>query len=382
MKALVIGGSNGIGLSIVNQLNNNNNIDKIFIFDISTPAKVFSDKVEYYAFDVTKDNYLFFEQFLDIDILIISAGIGRVAPFEMLTEVEIKKVFEINSLSPIKIIKIFYEKLLNDNLYCAVLSSIAGKIASPLFSVYGASKAALGSFVENINIELIKKNSKNRILDVSPGAIKGTMFNSGYNDLELTTNLSNEIIKKMFLRETLYMPDENGIYKDVLKRYYEDPIEFGLTSYDYKLSRIKIASPIKVGYLSGSFDLFHIGHLNLIKRAKKYCDYLIVGVHKDGSHKNKELTISFEERMEIVRNIKDVDFVVEAYKEDSDAYDAYKYNYLFVGSDYKGTERFIKYEKYFKDKNVKIIYFPYTKGISSTQLRESISNKKQDEEKL
>lgn len=131
---------------------------------------------------------------------------------------------------------------------------------------------------------------------------------------------------------------------------------------------------LTIGYLSGTFDLFHIGHLNLLKRARKHCNYLVVGVHKDASHKGKETFIPFEERMEILRSIKYVDKVIESEKEDSDVYTKgiVKYDKLFVGSDYKGTERFNRYEAYFADKGVEIIYFPYTKGTSSTQLRDAI----------
>ena len=129
-----------------------------------------------------------------------------------------------------------------------------------------------------------------------------------------------------------------------------------------------------VGYLSGTFDLFHIGHLNILKRAKENCDYLVVGIHRDGSHKGKKTFIPFEERMEIVKSIKYVDEVIESEREDCDVYlkGRVKYDKLFVGSDYKGTERFNRYEKLFEGTGVQIVYFPYTKGTSSTQLRNAL----------
>ena len=97
----------------------------------------------------------------------------------------------------------------------------------------------------------------------------------------------------------------------------------------------------------------------------------MVGVHRDASHKGKETFISFEERCDIVRNIKFVDKVIESEKEDSDVYTKgiLKYDILFVGSDYKGTERFNTYEKYFATRNVRIIYFPYTQGTSISSLQ-------------
>ena len=124
-----------------------------------------------------------------------------------------------------------------------------------------------------------------------------------------------------------------------------------------------------VGYLSGTFDLFHIGHLNLLRRARAECDYLIVGVHESGSWKGKVSFIPFEERMTIVGACQYVDRVVTSPVEDSEAWELYRYDKLFVGSDYQGTERFNRYEEFFRDKGVKIVYFPYTQGTSSTQLR-------------
>ena len=128
----------------------------------------------------------------------------------------------------------------------------------------------------------------------------------------------------------------------------------------------------KVGFTCGVFDLFHVGHLNLLMRAKEQCDYLIVGVHDSGAWKGKDTFIPLEERKAIVASCKYVDKVVDSCREDSDAWDLWHYDKLFVGSDYKGTDRFNRYEEYFKDKGVEIVYFPYTNGTSSTQIRNSI----------
>ncbi|MCD7712675.1 MAG: adenylyltransferase/cytidyltransferase family protein [Firmicutes bacterium] len=124
--------------------------------------------------------------------------------------------------------------------------------------------------------------------------------------------------------------------------------------------------------------MFHVGHLNLLKRAKQHCDYLIVGVHPSAAHKGKETFIPFEERMQIVGAVKYVDKVIPSMPEDMDVWDSYHYDRLFVGSDYKGSERFNRYEEYFKDKGVEIIYFPYTQGTSSTQIRKTVLMKAKD----
>ena len=128
-----------------------------------------------------------------------------------------------------------------------------------------------------------------------------------------------------------------------------------------------------IGYTAGVYDLFHIGHLNLLKNAKGMCDKLIVGVTVDElvSYKNKKAFIPYEERIEMVRACKYVDAVVP--QENMDKLGMCKRlgaSYLFVGDDWYGTEKWKKYEKEFEENNIKIIYFPYTNGISSTKIRE------------
>ena len=130
-----------------------------------------------------------------------------------------------------------------------------------------------------------------------------------------------------------------------------------------------------VGYLSGTFDLFHIGHLNLLRRASEQCDQLIVGVHQDGKWKGKETFIPFDERKAIVESIRYTDVVIDSTLEDTDVWHTHGYHRLFVGSDYKGSDRFQKYEAFFSDKNVEIVYFPYTQQTSSTKLRQILDRR-------
>lgn len=130
-----------------------------------------------------------------------------------------------------------------------------------------------------------------------------------------------------------------------------------------------------IGYTSGVFDLFHIGHLNLLKNAKGMCDRLIVGVTIDELvlYKGKKAVIPFSERIEIIRSIKYVDGVVP--QEDMDKLTMCKKinaSILFVGDDWYGTEKWNKYNAELNNNDIKIIYFPYTKGISSTLLNETL----------
>lgn len=380
-KAVVVGGSNGIGLAIAKELVARDYY--VNIVDLREPEEGILPK-DRFAF--IKSNLLDFDEELfqklsgdlHIDFLMITAGFGRVAELENLHLAEVNNVLEVNSVAAIKIIRIFYDRIKNESpFYCGIMGSIAGLVSSPMFSVYAASKASVCRFVESVNIELEEAGCPNRILNVSPGSIKGTKFNGGSNDLTQTHDLAEQIVCRVLDAEDLFIPEYEKTFKGVIEQYTQDPHKYGLHSYEYKLKsgRVQNEKRVRIGYLSGTFDLFHVGHLNLLRRAKEQCDYLIVGVHKDASHKGKETFIPFEERLQIVGSCKYVDKAVQSCTEDSDAWNLWHYTKLFVGSDYKGTERFLRYEKYFEDKDVQIIYFPYTEGTSSTQIRKTIIDK-------
>lgn len=132
-----------------------------------------------------------------------------------------------------------------------------------------------------------------------------------------------------------------------------------------------------VGYTTGVYDLFHIGHLNMLKNAKGMCDKLIVGVTTDElvSYKHKKAVIPFEERIEIVRNIECVDVAIPQRSMDKfEAWEKLKFDIMFVGDDWYATEKWEEYEKQFAEVGVKIIYFPYTQGTSSTLINEVLTN--------
>ncbi|MCI2255199.1 adenylyltransferase/cytidyltransferase family protein [Domibacillus sp. PGB-M46] len=131
-----------------------------------------------------------------------------------------------------------------------------------------------------------------------------------------------------------------------------------------------------VGYTTGVFDLFHVGHLNILKQAKQQCDFLIVGVSTDElvmDYKNKRPVIAHADRMAIVEGIKYVDQVVPQTTRDKfAAWETVNFDVMFVGDDWKGNELFKQVESQFKKVGVDIVYFPYTKGVSSTLVKEKI----------
>ncbi len=131
-------------------------------------------------------------------------------------------------------------------------------------------------------------------------------------------------------------------------------------------------APRTIGYLSGTFDLFHIGHLNLIRTARTLCDYLIVGVHDSTAFKGRSTYIPFQERLAIIAACRYVDEAVTASDHDDTDWERFHFDCLFVGSDYLGSERFARYEEFFADKGVSITYLPYTTTTSSTRIRELI----------
>lgn len=127
-----------------------------------------------------------------------------------------------------------------------------------------------------------------------------------------------------------------------------------------------------IGYTTGVYDMFHIGHLNVIKRAKERCDYLIVGVSTDElvkGEKGKTPVIPYAERAAIVKAIKYVDKVVpQRDKNKVEAWKKYHFNKMFVGSDWQGTPQWKQFEEQFAPLGVEIVYLPHTDGVSSTQL--------------
>lgn len=131
-----------------------------------------------------------------------------------------------------------------------------------------------------------------------------------------------------------------------------------------------------IGFTAGAFDMFHVGHLNLLKNAKARCDYLIVGVNTDElvvAYKNKHAIVPLEERMQIVEAVKYVDEVISVDTLNKKSiWEKKMFDIVFIGDDWKGSARWEETEQIMKKCNVEVIYLPYTSGTTSTMLREKL----------
>ena len=237
-RILIVGGANGVGLSIAHELAKRETTERIYIVDKASFHEEYSHpKIEAYQFDLTSDNYAFFDRFTDINAMMITAGFGKLALFKDVTEQYIIDSFNVNTIPVLRLIKFFYGKLEGrDDFYCGVMDSIAGWMSSPFFAVYGATKAALKIFIESVNVELLKSGSPNIILNVSPGTIKGSAFYGKENDLEALHEITCEILHHLEKKDDLFIPKYEEVFKNVLHRYQEDFRKEGAHSYDYKLN--------------------------------------------------------------------------------------------------------------------------------------------------
>lgn len=140
----------------------------------------------------------------------------------------------------------------------------------------------------------------------------------------------------------------------------------------------------KIGYTTGVYDMFHIGHLNILKKAKEQCDYLIVGVSTDEvveSYKHRAPIIPFEERIAIIRELRCVDQAVPQVSMDKmEAWKKYHFDALFHGSDWKGSDMYNNMIEQFSKVGVDVVFLPHTEGVSSTLLSEVLYTLKEESE--
>ena len=184
-KAVVIGGSNGIGLAIVIKLVSEGYFVEILDREEPDEGLIPAGSYEYHFCDLLYLNEEYISSIASdnsVELLMITAGFGRICEFEYMHTAEIKNMMTVNATSTIEIFRLFYDRIKSsDKFYCGVMGSIAGLLSSPDASVYSASKAAVCRFIESVNIELEASGTSNRILNVSPSTFKGSKFYGGDN---------------------------------------------------------------------------------------------------------------------------------------------------------------------------------------------------------
>lgn len=133
----------------------------------------------------------------------------------------------------------------------------------------------------------------------------------------------------------------------------------------------------KIGYTQGVYDMFHIGHLNLINRAKELCEYLVVGVNSDNlvkAYKHKDTVIKENDRADIIRNLKAVDeCIIVDTLDKMQINEQIHFDAIFIGSDWYGNPRWMQTKEDLSKIGVEVVFLPHTEGVSSTMLREQIN---------
>lgn len=237
---LIVGGANGIGLTIAQLMAKRETTHHIYIVDKSPLASEHAHpKISSFVFDLMAGDFGFFDQFLQVDGVLITAGFGRLALFKNVSEQHIIDSMQVNATAAMRLVHRFYARLADGQrpFRLGIMVSIAGFMSSPFFAVYAASKAALRIFIESVNVELEQSGTPNRILNISPGSIKGTGFGQeqASTDLAQTTPLALDIIEHLERGDDLFIPQYEEVFRHVLERYHTDFRAEGRHSYAYKL---------------------------------------------------------------------------------------------------------------------------------------------------
>ena len=233
MKYLIIGGSRGLGLAIAMALSVTNDI---IIYDINEPLMALDNTI-YKKIDLANDDISIMKNDIkEADGLIYTAGIGRIDYFNNQSFKDIDFTITINLISVIKVLTLASDKLLSKRRFdCLCISSIAGLVSSPLFSVYSASKAGVCKYIEAINTEIEKLGFENRVTNVVATSFKGTSFNGGETNVKELDSLSKYLIDSMKNRREICKVNEELI-DSIVERYNNDAKNFSKDSYDYKIN--------------------------------------------------------------------------------------------------------------------------------------------------
>jgi short-subunit dehydrogenase len=244
--ATIYGASHGLGLATAKYLVDDGFTVELVGRDFALAQETFAaadvaeGQVKFIPHDLLTDDLsnLFAKVAQKPLAVFYTAGIGRLQPFSDTDTSYVRACYAINAEIPTVLIKKHYGDLCGqEDFYLGCVTSIAGQIVSPLFSVYAASKAATSRLIESVNIELKASGSRNRITDFCPGNFSGSSFSGGPTDLSKLAELALQLVETTFSRAKLFIPDYETVYKSVIERYRNDGETFGLSSYEYKIKR-------------------------------------------------------------------------------------------------------------------------------------------------
>lgn len=246
--ATIYGGTHGLGLETALQLVTSGYQVDLIGRDFRQAKSVFSElsvqagRVKFIRHNLVADRL---EQLLPQvhsapDAVFYIAGAGRIEAFSETNPEYIRNCFMINAEVPANLIAHYYPRLLNQSdFFFGCVTSIAGQIVSPLFSVYAASKAAESRLIESVNIELKAAGAVNNITDFCPGNFAGSSFFGDVTDLPRLSNLAAQLIKATFSKVNRFIPNYETVYRSVIEQYHADSEQFGLSSYEFKMKRHK-----------------------------------------------------------------------------------------------------------------------------------------------
>lgn len=238
-KVAIIGGTSGLGLALANRFLTGYDCEKILVTGRSEPRIELSDpRFEYKKQDLNlNQDWAFIQSY---DAVVYAAGIGKIGHFNEFTDDNVISTTQVNAIAPILMINSLSNKLKStQNFRLAVVTSISSRLISPLFSIYGATKSCISSYIQSVNVEIEECGSNNIITEIAPGFIDGTGFYQKPTELTLLDEIASRIAISIFERDKLIIPKNSELYQGIIKECNADPVNFGRESYHYKAKQLK-----------------------------------------------------------------------------------------------------------------------------------------------
>ena len=235
----IVGGTAGLGLALSCYFIRNTNCTEVLVIGRQEHRGKLDDlRLRYQKKDlmVENENWDFLDQY---DIIIYCAGVGQIKYFNQANYDDILTSVNINVLAPISLISSLQEKLVSKKDFrLVIITSIAGKLVSPLFALYGATKSCISNYIQSVNIELEKIGALNNIVEIAPGYIEGTSFYQKETRLDKLETIMPEFVKNITDGINFNIPLNSDLYYELIRECNADPEKFGRKSFDYKIKTI------------------------------------------------------------------------------------------------------------------------------------------------